>query len=138
VGPATIRAVALRHPQACLGYRIEAFGRSLLYATDTEQPSGGGLDATMIAEARGTDLLIHDSQYTEDEYAGRRGPSRAGWGHSTVEAACRLACAANVKRLALFHHDPSHDDREVERLTEQARGLFPNSAAAREGWTVTL
>jgi phosphoribosyl 1,2-cyclic phosphodiesterase len=137
VGPARVRAVELRHPQRCLGYRISAFGRTLLYATDTER-CADGLDPGMLAEARGADLLIHDSQYTEDEYLGRGGPSRAGWGHSTVQDACRLATAAGVKRLALFHHDPGHDDRQIERLTEQARGLFANVAAAREGLTVTL
>jgi ribonuclease BN (tRNA processing enzyme) len=137
VGPAKVRAVALNHPQSCLGYRITAFGRRLLYATDTER-SAHGLDPAVLAEAMGADLLIHDSQYTEDEYDGRSGPCRAGWGHSTVGDACRLATAAGVKRLALFHHDPGHDDRQIERLTEQARGLFANVAAAREGLTVTL
>ncbi len=137
VGPARIQAVALRHPQSCLGYRISAFGQSLLYATDTER-CAAGIDPGVLEAARGTDLLIHDSQYTEDEYCGRAGPSREGWGHSTIEDSCRLANAAGVKRLALFHHDPGHDDRQIERLTEQARGLFANVAAAREGLTVTL
>jgi phosphoribosyl 1,2-cyclic phosphodiesterase len=137
VGEARIQAVALHHPQSCLGYRISAFGQSLLYATDTER-CAGGLDPAVLAAARGADLLIHDSQYTEDEYCGRCGPARMGWGHSTIEDSCRLATAAGVKRLALFHHDPGHDDREIDRLTEQARGLFPNVSAAREGLTVTL
>jgi phosphoribosyl 1,2-cyclic phosphodiesterase len=138
VGPAEVEVLALRHPQPCLGYRISANGRRVVYATDTERLPEGAIDPAMLKAARGADLLIHDSQYTDDEYAGRRGPPRAGWGHSTIGDACRLAAAAEVKRLALFHHDPSHDDRELSRLGEEAKALFANVAIAREGLTVTL
>ncbi|MHB8419184.1 MAG: MBL fold metallo-hydrolase [Myxococcales bacterium] len=138
VGGAGVRAIALRHPQPCLGYLVSAAGRRVLYATDTERLPEGVLDEAMVEAARGADLLIHDSQYTDEEYAGRKGPPRAGWGHSTVGDACRLAAAAGVRRLALFHHDPSHDDREMSRLGEEAKALFPNAAVAREGLTLTL
>jgi ribonuclease BN (tRNA processing enzyme) len=134
-----VTACALNHPQGCLAFRVEAGGSSVVYATDTEHMAPGVVDPGALALARGADLLIHDAQYTEEEYAGGpAGPPRKGWGHSTVAEACRLASAAEVKRLALFHHDPTHDDRFVERTVCEARALFPNVAAAREGMTVTV
>jgi phosphoribosyl 1,2-cyclic phosphodiesterase len=138
VGPARVRVAALNHPQGCLGYRISVGGTSVVYATDTEHPAPGVIDPGVLDLARGADLLIYDSQYTDDEYEGRCGPPRKGWGHSTIREACGLAEAAGVKRLALFHHDPSHDDRFVERKVGEARGWFPNVGAAREGMTVNL
>jgi diguanylate cyclase (GGDEF)-like protein len=88
---------------------------------------------------RGADLVIHDAQYTEEEYA-----SRLGWGHSTVEYATDVALAAGVKRLALFHHDPAHDDQMMERLEFQARARVRachgglDVFAAREGQELTI
>lgn len=138
VGPATVRVLDLHHPQGCLGYRIEMGRESIVYATDTEPLEGGRIDPRLVELAGGASLLIHDSQYTSDEYEGRAGPSRRGWGHSTTDVACRLAAAAEVRQLALFHHDPTHDDRFIERMVSHARGLFPNVAAAREGMAVSL
>jgi len=138
VGPATVHVAALNHPQGCLGFRIEMGGESVVYATDTEPPVDGEIDPGLLALAKGASLLIHDSQYTADEYEGRVGPCRRGWGHSTTDIACRIAADAGARRLALFHHDPGHDDRFVERIVSHARGLFPNVAAAREGMTVAL
>ena len=138
VGPATVRVAALHHPQGCLGYRIEMGGEAVVYATDTEPLADGRIDPSLLELADGASLLIHDSQYTADEYEGRVGPSRRGWGHSTTDVACRIAADAGVGQLALFHHDPSHDDRFVERIVSHARGLFANVAAAREGMTVSL
>jgi len=138
VGPARVRAAALNHPQGCLGYRISAGGWCVVYATDTEHLAPGVADPGTFELARGADLLIYDAQYTDDEYDGRNGLPRHGWGHSTVSEACRLARSAGVKQLALFHHDPSHDDRFVERLAAAARDLFPNVLVAREGLTVNL
>jgi phosphoribosyl 1,2-cyclic phosphodiesterase len=138
VGPACVRTAALNHPQGCLGYRIEVDGVSLVHATDTEQFAPDVLDPGLVEFAEGADVLIHDAQYTDEEYDGRCGPARWGWGHSTVTAACRLARAAGVKQLVLFHHDPSHDDAVVDRLVEEARSLFGNVVTAREGMTLPL
>ena len=138
VGAATVRVAGLHHPQGCLGYRIELGGESVVYATDTEPGADGRADPRLMQLADGASLLIHDSQYTADEYEGRAGPSRRGWGHTTVDVACRTAADARVRQLALFHHDPTHDDRFVERIVSHARGIFPNVAAAREGMTVSL
>ena len=138
VGAARVRAALLNHPQGCLGYRITAGPVSLVYATDTELLAGGLLDPAVVDLARNADLLIHDAQYTDDEYYGRCGPSHKGWGHSTVTAACAVARAAGVKQLVLFHHDPTHDDKMIHRFEEQARGAFINVVAAREGMAIQL
>jgi phosphoribosyl 1,2-cyclic phosphodiesterase len=138
IGEATVRAAALNHPEPCLGYRISIGGVSMVYATDTEQLADGRLNPAVLDLAKGTDLLIYDAQYTEDEYCGRRGPCRIGWGHSTIPEACRIAAAAGVKQLALFHHDPCHDDHRVAQLVRQAQSLFPATFAAREGHVVEL
>jgi phosphoribosyl 1,2-cyclic phosphodiesterase len=137
VGGFTVSALALDHPQGVLGYRIEAGGASMCFATDTELGKGETDDA-LIELARGVDLLICDAQYTEAEYAGKNGPCRRGWGHSTYVAACKLAKAAGAKRLALFHHDPSHDDAMIEAMESDAQTIFSGAFAARERTTVEL
>ncbi|MDF1563256.1 MAG: MBL fold metallo-hydrolase [Deltaproteobacteria bacterium] len=136
LGPFEILTRRLEHPQGCLGYRIEAEGHSVCFATDTEHRADGELDEALLQLARGVDLLIYDAQYTPDEYEGTFGPSRRGWGHSTHEAAARIARACGAKTLALFHHDPTHDDAFVARMERDARGLFPWTRAAREGEVV--
>jgi phosphoribosyl 1,2-cyclic phosphodiesterase len=137
IGGFTIRALALDHPQGVLGYRVEAGGRSMCFATDTELGKGDTDDA-LIQLARGVDLLVCDAQYTEAEYAGKNGPCRRGWGHSTYVAASKVAKAADAARLALFHHDPSHDDAMVEAMEADAQTIFPSAFAARERMTVEL
>ena len=133
VGEATVRSARLHHPQGCLGYRIEHEGRSVVFCTDTEPLPDGGAPEAVLELARGADLLIYDAQYTPEEY-----PQRRGWGHSTWKDAVEVAKAAGVARLALFHHDPSHDDRAVATIERAAQSLFPAAFAAREGCTVTL
>jgi phosphoribosyl 1,2-cyclic phosphodiesterase len=137
VGAARITCATLNHPQGCLGYRIEMGGRSVVYATDTE-PRGGSLDDELLDLARGASLLIFDAQYTEAEYHGHTGKARRGWGHSTVEEACRVANAARVERLALFHHDPSRDDSHIDALLRDCRSRFADVIAAREGLAIDL
>jgi phosphoribosyl 1,2-cyclic phosphodiesterase len=138
IGVAKVKVAALNHPQPCLAYRVSVDGVSVVYATDTEQLSEGRLNPDVVELARGADLLIYDAQYTEEEYSGRRGPSHVGWGHSTIGEACRIATAAYVKQLALFHHDPSRDDRRVAQLVYQAQSLFPASFIAQEGTSIEL
>ena len=132
IGPFDVRMRALCHPQGSLGFRIEAGGRSLCFATDTECDQKE-IDPSILDLARGVDLLVYDAQYTEAEYA-----SRKGWGHSTYVTAALIACAAGAKRLALFHHDPSHDDDAVEAIERDARSIFVHAFAAREGLTVDV
>jgi ribonuclease BN (tRNA processing enzyme) len=133
VGEARVTARLLNHPGGCLGYRVELGGKSVVYATDFEPLADGELDPVAVELARGADVLICDAQYSADEYAGRSGPCRKGWGHNTVHQATALARAAGVGRLILFHHDPSHDDVMVEALERAAQGEFGTVDAAREG-----
>lgn len=136
-GQAVVRMrVSRAHPKLGVAlYRIEAAGRTVVYATDIEAARGGFAD--VVALARGADVLVHDAQYTDEEYrdAAR---SRVGWGHSTVTMACEAARQAGVKRLLLYHHDPSHDDRTMAQLERFARRLFGETTVAREGLEVVL
>lgn len=116
-------------------YRVTCGGRSVVYATDVESEKGGFEE--VAAFARNADVLIHDAQYTDEEYHGGH-LNKAGWGHSTVRQAAEVAKAANVGELFLFHHDPAHDDAEVHRLEAFARSIFPRSRAAKEGLELQL
>ncbi len=130
VGQARISTLELNHPGGNLGYRVEYEGRSVVYATDIEH---GGSDERFFEFARGADMLIYDSMYTEDEYCGRQGgPPRKGWGHSTWQAAVQAANEAQVKTLVLFHHDPSRDDAGMDKLVRLVRKHRPEAIAAHE------
>ncbi|MBN8612219.1 MAG: MBL fold metallo-hydrolase [Deltaproteobacteria bacterium] len=136
IGEMTITARRLNHPGGVMGYRIEAGGRSIVYATDTEHYAC--LDPYLVKLAKDADVLIYDSMYTEAEYRGEVGPSKVGWGHSTWEQGVRVADAARVGQLVLFHHDPQRTDREVAALEMQADILRPGTIAAREGLEIAL
>jgi phosphoribosyl 1,2-cyclic phosphodiesterase len=125
-GPVTVKTCALFHPDGCLGYRFEAFGRTLVYCTDVEQDHGPH-DARMVAFARGADTFIVDAMYTPDEY-----PSRKGFGHATWKEAVRWAHEAQVKKLVLCHHDPARTDDGIDGLVALARSSFVDTTAARE------
>lgn len=117
LGGATITAGRSSHPQMTLGYRIEEPGCSLVYLCDNEvDVASPEMLASIVALARGADLLIHDCQYTEGEYA-----TRQGWGHSTPRQVAQIAAAAGVKKVMVFHHDPSHQDDQVEALAAEVR-----------------
>jgi ribonuclease BN (tRNA processing enzyme) len=128
VGDATIRTQYLNHPALTLGYRIEADGAALVYASDHEPHdvslAGGGLPRSGSADDRhadflaDADVLIHDTQYDAASYA-----AKVGWGHSTMEYAVALAGAVGVGRLVLYHHDPQRDDDGVDDLLRRARAL---------------
>jgi phosphoribosyl 1,2-cyclic phosphodiesterase len=136
IGPFRVTPLEADHPDGVLVYRIEAEGRSLVFATDTEHD--GVVDPRVVRLAEGADLLVQDAQYTREEYRGLRGPARRGWGHCAWEEAVALAEAAAVGRLALFHHDPARDDEGVEAIEAAARRRFPGAFAAREGQGVAL
>ena len=127
-----VRPIPLFHPNGCNGYRIDAGGRSIVYATDHEH-GNASFDRSLIEAAAAADILIYDSQYTPEEYESRR-----GWGHSTWREAVRMASEAGVGQLILFHHDPEHDDETMSRIVDQAQKHFPNTMAATEGWTKVL
>jgi phosphoribosyl 1,2-cyclic phosphodiesterase len=131
MGTIEVTTAAANHPGGCLAYRLEAEGRSVVYATDTEHADE--VDCGLVELARGCDVLIYDAQYTADEYRGKR-----GWGHSTPDEGVKLALAANVGQLVLFHHDPSHGDEAISKMEQSARAAFPTTSAAREGMEILL
>ena len=126
------------HPNGVWAYRIEFEGRSVVYATDTEHYAI--VDPKLTKLARDADVLIHDAQYTPEEYAGTSGTGgpKAGWGHSTFEEAARLAKTAGAKRLILFHHDPMQNDDAVRDKEARAKGMFDDVIAAYEGLSFEL
>jgi phosphoribosyl 1,2-cyclic phosphodiesterase len=133
-----IKVKRVLHTDVTYAYRISQNGSSLVYATDTEHP-GEGNDRGLLRFIRGTDLLIYDAQFTQDEYEGKLdGCPKVGWGHSTPIHGARLAREAKVGKLVLFHHDPSHDDEFIEEMERKAREIFPNTIAAFEGLTVEI
>jgi phosphoribosyl 1,2-cyclic phosphodiesterase len=134
-GP-VVSAIELNHPGGNLGYRVDYKGRSIVYATDIEH--GSDMDARLVEFARDCDLLIYDAMYTEDEYLGRQGPPKTGWGHSTWQASIAAARNSNAKRLVLFHHDPTRDDAGLERVLRLVRKERPEAIAARELQTLNV
>ncbi len=119
VGAAKVMARSIPHAGTTLGYRIEADGRSLAYLPDHQAP----LDRRTIPDAvlelcQGVDLLLHDGQYTDDEFF-----EKPDWGHSTAAFAVHVAAESGAKRLLLTHHDPSHTDRAIDRILHNARRL---------------
>ena len=126
------------HPGGVYAYRIEWCGRSVVYATDIE--GYVGTDQRLVHFASGSDLLIHDAQYTEAHYRGLRTgyPATQGYGHSTAAMACEVAAAAGVRTLILFHHEPAYDDATIAAIETSAQAKFPNVSAASEGMEVAL
>jgi len=127
-----VTTVPLRHPGNAVGYRIEWRGSSVCYITDTEHPAHGP-EQNLVRFVTGTDILIYDASFTEDEYK-----SRIGWGHSTWRAAADLADAANVRTLVLFHHDPGHDDAAMDAIARSIEERRPGSVVAMEGMRLRL
>ncbi len=128
----TVITAPLNHPNGATGYRIDHAGRSLCYVTDTEHVPGQP-DQAILGLIEGADLVIYDSTYTDKEF-----PGRVGWGHSTWEEGVRLCRAANVKSLAIFHHDPDHEDLFMERLEAKARATWSGAIVARENMRINL
>jgi len=155
IGGVRVAAQYLNHPALTLGYRLEADGVSVVYAVDhephmrdrpdTRRMGSRGVAALHAEDARhvafidGADLVIHDAQYTAEEY-----PEKISWGHSPAETAVDYAIAAHARRLALTHHDPLRDDDAVDQLVEVCRervrraGARLDVFAAAEGLTLAL
>lgn len=133
----TVRCMrGLNHPKSGVNiYKVEAAGRSIVYATDTEGYVHG--DQRLAEYARGADLLIHDAMYTDDHYTSMPVPTQ-GYGHSTVQIATHMASMAEVDKLCLFHHAPGSTDEILDSVAETSRQQFDNSVVARDGMTIDL
>ncbi|MCZ8376825.1 MAG: MBL fold metallo-hydrolase [Beijerinckiaceae bacterium] len=125
-GALQIRMHPLEHPGGSTAFRVSDGARSLVYATDLEEPEQP--DSAWVAFARGADLLVHDTMFTESEREVRR-----GWGHATIAGALQLADAAHVARLVGFHHNPVHDDELMSQREQELARVRPGSGLAREG-----
>jgi phosphoribosyl 1,2-cyclic phosphodiesterase len=128
-------------PPSVIGYRIELDGKSLCYIPDHDPALGKDLttvDPAWISGftiARDADVLLHDSQYTQEEY-----DLRLGWGHSSIKNVVDYQTMTGAKRLLMFHHDPTHSDEQLESKLAEARAYAgaDNIELAREGMTVEV
>lgn len=122
--------VLLNHPGGAVGYRIRFGAKSACYISDVEHRDGGP-DPALVRFLAGSDVVIYDSMYTDEEYACYR-----GFGHSTWQEAVKLADAASVKQLMLYHHFPGRTDRMLAEIEIEARRLRKNTMFAREGMEI--
>jgi phosphoribosyl 1,2-cyclic phosphodiesterase len=160
IGQVRICSKFLNHPGVCAGYRVYTSAGSVAFLPDNEpfeqldvQMRNRGVENSGVCQfkspteertdlvefLRDADVLILDSQYTDEEYQ-----THVGWGHGSISSVVSLAAEANVKRLVLFHHDPNHDDGMVDRMLERARmqiaqiGKSITVEAAQEGGELIL
>ena len=127
-----IKTCMLTHPAGCTAYRLEAEGKVLVYATDTEHTPGAPNQALLelMADA---DLVIYDCTYTEEEL-----PERLGWGHSTWNEGVKLCQMAGAKRMAMYHYSPDYNDDQVRKMEREAKAAWPGVFAAKEGLEILL
>ena len=146
IGSATVRAEAVTHRGPTLGYRITEGDTSVCYIPDHEPALGTSLDdlepewISGFDLARDADLLIHDCQYSDDEY-----PEHVGWGHSAMSDAISFARRTAARNVLLCHHDPLHTDDFLDELSTQARDRFVSTGGgenairmAMEGGELTV
>lgn len=138
IGGIEVTTRPVPHIGPTLGFRIEAGGRSVAYISDHQAPvDGRKVDKQVLELCDHADLVVHDAQYTDDEFE-----ALAGWGHSTAGYAVRVAGEAGARRLMMFHHDPAHSDAQVDRMLDDARRAAErygcDVAAASEGTSLDL
>ncbi|MGD9837189.1 MAG: MBL fold metallo-hydrolase [Afipia sp.] len=127
-----VMTTPLNHPGGATGYRVEYGGRAMAYITDTEL-NADEMDPALLELARDASIVIIDTTYTDEEL-----PEHVGWGHSSWQQAIRLANEAGVGKLFLFHHDPEHDDDEMDRIAASAAKALPGTVVAREGFSINI
>ena len=141
-GDLQVKAFPVNHPNGGFGYRVMEDGRMLAFAPDNEigySHPDGPERSEFVNLFRGADLLIHDAQYTDNDYKITR-----GWGHSTFSATVDLAMEAGVRRLGLFHHDPDRSDSDLDQQVEfcvdriRARGSSLECFAVRDGMELEI
>ncbi len=140
IGDATVRCRPVPHVGVTNGYRVELDGRAITYISDHQQPVGqpNHVAPEVLELAQGADVLIHDAQFTDEEFE-----AHPDWGHCSIRYALEVAHQAKVRQLVLFHHDPCHTDEIIDDLLadaqQVAKGLNVGSVvAASEGLKLTL
>src|SRR5262245_12278577 len=128
----TLRTGNLNHPGNCVGYRVEWGGRAACLISDTEHVPGV-LDPNVLQLIKDADLVIYDTNFTEEELERFR-----GYGHSTWQQGITLCEAAGAKRFALFHHDKGRTDTQLAAMEKQAKSRMKTAFAARDGLTIHL
>lgn len=127
-----VSVVRHNHPGGAYSYRFQdTQGKVVVFCTDIEH--GERIDPAIVELARGADLLIHEGQYTPEELA-----SHKGWGHSSWAQAVEVAEQARVKRLAITHHDPDHEDDFLLEIERKAQARFAGAVLAREGMEIDV
>ena len=159
IGNVRVRSKFMNHPCICVGYRLftskgsiaflpdhepyDAFklhsAKSHLLSPEQTRKRAGEERAELVKFLQGSDILILDTQYTDEEYQ-----SHVGWGHGSLSTAISLAIDASVRKLILFHHDPTHDDETIDKMVQTARKMAAKSESylevegAREGTEMTI
>ncbi|MEO1126394.1 MAG: MBL fold metallo-hydrolase [Cyanobacteria bacterium J06635_15] len=136
IGEIEVANALLNHPGEAIGYRVNWNGYSAAYITDTEH-FPDRLDDHVVWLAQDADVMIYDATYTDKEYYDEKS-SKVGWGHSTWQEAVKVAKAAHVKQLVIFHHDPLHNDGFMDEVACNTAEAFPNSVVAQEGMVLDL
>ena len=136
IGDITVENALLNHPGESVGYRVTWQNHVAAYITDTEHYPDH-LDDNVLWLARNADVMIYDSTYTDAEYHDPKS-SKVSWGHSTWQEAVKVAKAAGVKTLVIFHHDPAHDDDFMDQVATDTKALFPGAVVAKEGMVIDL
>ncbi|MBC7474178.1 MAG: MBL fold metallo-hydrolase [Candidatus Sericytochromatia bacterium] len=126
-----ITAYRANHPDGCLAYRIQYGNKIVVYATDTEH--NDELDRNICKASEDADVLIYDSNFTEEEYKIYK-----GWGHSTWNEGMKISRESGAKKLILWHHDPAHDDKFMDDLEKTVQLSLPNAQAAYEGMKIVI
>ena len=135
IGCGEIIPIALSHPDGGYGCKIIDEGKTFVFLTDNElgyRHEGGLQEKDYIAICTHADLLVHDAQYTDEEYESKR-----TWGHSTYNQAMLLASSARVKKLGFFHHDPERTDEEIERQVALSREKLKQANRSIECFAVS-
>lgn len=135
VGPFNIIPIPLDHNILTYGYRIRYNDIDIVYATDHEARPNE-INQRLIEKAKGTQILIHDSQYTDEEYR-----SKTNWGHSSLSRVAQNALEINPQLLILFHHNPNHNDKQVESKMDIVNRMVKHRfrvISAKEGLTLKL
>ncbi|HUJ18192.1 MAG TPA: MBL fold metallo-hydrolase [Nitrospirota bacterium] len=134
IGPVLVTPMQLSHPNQGLGYKFTEDDKSFVFLTDNEltlRHSGGGEYQDYVRFARGADIVMHDAEYTPDQYTITR-----GWGHSLYTDALRLAMEAGAKQFGLIHHNQDRTDVELDRIVDDCRGIARKESASLQCYGV--